>query len=98
MDNNRLSVLLLPLLLIGATFSRYFRVFQIYNFSLIANRMNLQEQHRKKLSYNLCYVFIILVFVSTLILQIKGEYGIKAYYETVFANNAVLDIFNQVVR
>lgn len=93
MKNNRISLFFLPLLLIGGTFSRYFRVFHIFDFSLIANRQSRQYA-RKTISYYLCYAFIILMVSSTLVLQLKGEYGIGAYYETVFLHNTVFDIFN----
>lgn len=93
MKNNRISLLFLPLLLIGGTFSRYFRVFQFFDFSLIANCQSKQYK-RKTMSYYLSHAFIILMIASTLVLQLKGEYGIRAYYETVFLYNTVLDIFN----
>lgn len=86
---NIASILLLPLLLFGATWLRYFRIFQIYNYGYLGNR-SLESRDPHKESYWWIKGYVMLLFLSELVITAVGDSGISGILETVFENNWLL--------
>ena len=88
---NYTSILFLPLLLLGSTYARYFRVYQIYNFIYLGNRIDcVTWKRRNVLSVSLIRCFVIVLFFSSMVLFAVGAQGIVSAFSSVYENNLFL--------
>lgn len=83
------SILFLPLLLIGSTFVRYYRVYQILSYAYIGNRIE-HKASGKKFSDWLVIAYIILLIISTYVIFINDSHGLMAALESVYENNVLI--------
>ena len=88
-ESNYVAALFLPLLLLGSTYVRYFRVYQIYNFIFLGNRLEC-AQKRNVLSFQLVYCFVLLLAVASLTIFCAGDMGIESAFSSVYENNVLL--------
>lgn len=86
---NSASLLIVPLLLFGATWIRYFRVFQIFNFGFIGNRW-LEQKDKRYESYWYMVCYVLLLIVSELVITMNSDIGLAGKIETIFGYNQLL--------
>lgn len=83
------SVLMLPLLLFGSTWQRYYRIIQILNYKFIGNRLS-SIKNRKKETYIWIVMYILILIFSNITIISASKSSFDGSFGTVFGNNALL--------
>ncbi len=91
------SLILLPLLILGATYSRYFRIFMIFNYALVADRIGMKGK-RNTYSYLFSIGFVILLATSSYIILSNGAYTFTDKMESVFENNYLFESWTEMLE
>lgn len=84
------SFILLPLLLLGSTYVRYYRIFMLFNYAMVADRFCINKK-RKTYSYIFSVGFVALLTISSLVILFTGAYSIQDKLESIFENNLFIE-------